>query len=97
VRNSCHERLKTFRQRMHDRYGIEPLYPNMSEWFGQMALIETPAPDPVRLARALLYEHDIEIPCMRHRGTTCVRLSVQGYVTDADLEALDAALVSVCG
>jgi isopenicillin-N epimerase len=97
VRNSCHERLKTFRQRMHDRYGIEPLYPNTSEWFGQMALIETPAPDPVRLARALLYYHDIEIPCMRHRGTTCVRLSVQGYVTDADLEALDAALASVYG
>jgi isopenicillin-N epimerase len=95
VRDSCHERLRAFRQRMHDTYGIEPLYPNDDAWFGQMALIEIPSVEPAVLSRELLYGHNIEIPVMRHGGTTCVRLSVQGYVTDTDIDALEAALARI--
>ncbi len=97
VRISCHQRLKAFRQRLHARYGVEALYPNSGEWFSQMALIELPPWDVDRLGRTMLHDHNIEIPCIQHGGTTCVRLSVQGYVTDSDLDALDAALASVCG
>lgn len=95
VRASCHERLKEFRQRMHDRYGIEPLYPNTGEWFSQMALIEIPRIDRATLSHALLYGHDIEIPCMQHGDTTCVRVSVQGYVSDDDLDRLESAIASI--
>ncbi|MDQ3653499.1 MAG: aminotransferase class V-fold PLP-dependent enzyme [Chloroflexota bacterium] len=97
VRASCHERLKGFRRRMHDRYGIEPLYPNTDEWFSQMALIEIPPFDRATLSHALLYGHDIEIPCMQHGETTCVRVSVQGYVSDDDLDALADALETIVG
>ncbi len=97
VRESCHERLRAFRHHMHDRYGIEPLYPNTGEWFIQMALIEIPATDPVWLHHTLLHNHNIEIPCMRHGDTSCVRVSVQGYVSDDDLDALDCAIETLVG
>ncbi len=95
VRVSCHERLRAFRQRMHDRYGIEPLYPNTGDWFNQMALIEIPSIDPARLRDTLLHNHNIEIPCMRHGDTSCVRVSVQGYVTDDDFDRLATALDAI--
>lgn len=95
VRASCHRRLRDFRQRMHDRYGIEPVYPNAEVWFSQMALIEIPPIDIATLRHALLHVHDIEIPCMQHGDTTCVRLSVQGYVSDDDLDALETAIASI--
>ncbi len=95
VRASCHERLKDFRQGMHDRYGVEPVYPNTGEWFGQMALVEIPPIDLATLGQALLLTHNIEIPCMKHAETTCVRVSVQGYVSDEDLGALSNAIESI--
>ena len=95
VRASCHERLQSFRARIHDRYGIEPLYPNTDEWFSQMALIEIPSMDLDRLRHEMLDCHNIEIPCMQHGDTTCVRLSVQGYVSDNDLDALDQAIAAI--
>ncbi len=95
VRASCNRRLLEFRDRMHTRFGIEPLYPNSDEWFSQMALIEVPPMDPLELREQLLMEHGIEIPVMKHGDTTCVRLSVQGYVTDDDLDTLATALEAV--
>ena len=80
---------------MRDRFGIEPLNPDGNEWYSQMALVEVPPIDPGELHQRLMMEHDIEIPCMRHGETTCVRLSVQGYVTDADLDALACALDTI--
>lgn len=97
VRASCHDRLKAFRQQMHDKWGVTPIYPNDDEWFGQMALIEIPPVDTAALNHELLYAHNIEIPCMQHVDTTCVRLSVQGYVTDSDLAQLDAAITAIVG
>jgi selenocysteine lyase/cysteine desulfurase len=36
--------------------------------------------------------HRIEIPCINWGGRHFVRISVQGYTTQADLDALVAAL-----
>jgi isopenicillin-N epimerase len=95
VRASCHARLTDFRTRMRDRFGIAPLYPDSGDWFSQMALVEVPPMEPHVLKERLLMEHNIEIPCMQHGDTTCVRLSVQGYVTDDDLDALERALEAI--
>jgi isopenicillin-N epimerase len=97
VRASCHERLASFRQRRLDHNGLDPIMPNSRDWFSQMALVEVQAGgDPAQLRESLLNRHNIEIPCMSHNGITCVRLSVQGYVTDNDLDYLDAALDAAC-
>ena len=62
-----------------------------------MALIEIPPIDRATLIHALLHNHNIEIPCMQHGETTCVRASVQGYVSDEDLDALADALETIVG
>jgi isopenicillin-N epimerase len=55
-------------------------------------------PIPVRtddadgLRRGLFDEHRIEIPVTQHAGRTFVRLSVQAYNTQADIDTLLAAL-----
>ena len=97
VRAACHARLAAFRERNHQRYGIEPLYPNTPAWFAQMALIEIPDPgiELIDFKNRLMADYSIEIPCMRHGNTTCVRLSVQGYVTDDDLDVLEAAIAGI--
>lgn len=76
---------------------MEPLYLNTYEWFRQMALIEIPPVDLDTLRHLLLSGHDIEIPCMQHGDTTCVRLSVQGYVSDDDLDKLESAIGAIVG
>lgn len=95
VRRVSHERLAAFRARQAERTGIEMLYPNTREWFSQLALVEVMRDgDATDLKRRLMHNHGIEIPCMTHVGITCVRLSIQGYVSDADLDALEAALIA---
>ncbi|HYJ13551.1 MAG TPA: aminotransferase class V-fold PLP-dependent enzyme [Thermomicrobiales bacterium] len=95
VRQSCHERLVEFRARQAARTGIAPLVPNTREWFNQLALVEVmEGGDALTLKTALMLRHGIEIPCMTHNGITCVRLSMQGYVTDSDLEALETAVIA---
>lgn len=93
VRASCHERLLEFRAHRLEKTGLDPIVPNTHEWFSQMALIEVQqGGDPGQLRESLLNDYNIEIPCMQHNGISVVRLSMQGYVTDADLATLDAAL-----
>ncbi len=95
VRQLCHERLVAFRERQAERTGIAPLVPNDRSWFSQLALVEVmEGGDAAMLKQRLMRAHGIEIPCMTHNGITCVRLSVQGYVTDADLDVLEAALIA---
>lgn len=95
VRLSCHERLAAFRRRMHDRLGTDLYYPNDDRWFRQMALITVPAADAHDLQRRLRVDYGIEVPCTRHRDHVFVRVSVQGYTTDADLDVLESALLDI--
>lgn len=98
VRQSCHQRLAAFRERLHQRLGTELFYPNDRRWFGQMALLTLPSRDDIDVATLqsrLLLDHGIEVPCTRHHDHVFVRVSVQGYTTDDDLDALETALVAL--
>lgn len=97
VRAACHNRLAAFRDRVHDRFGTMPMYPNGADWFSQMALVSVPGDDPVTLRAVLYNRYNIEVPVMKHADMVCVRVSVQGYTTDADLDALETALVDIAG
>lgn len=92
VRDDCHTRLSNLRARLHEALGQPMLYPNDRAWFSQMALVRVPAPDPSTLERRLLHLYGIEVPCTRHQDQVFVRVSVQGYTTDAELAALETAL-----
>ncbi|MCR8724776.1 aminotransferase class V-fold PLP-dependent enzyme [Frigidibacter sp. ROC022] len=63
----------------------------------QMVTLELPPGDTAALHDRLLDEFGIEIPVVDWAGRRFVRLSVQGYTTQADCDRLVAALGAVFG
>lgn len=92
VRARCHALLESTRRRVAELTGLDPICPDGETWFAQMAALPIPACDPAEVNRRLWEEHRIEIPGIDWQGRQFVRLSVQGYTTPADLDALLAAL-----
>jgi len=72
--------------------GTEPIADE--RFFAQMAPIPVPVPvDQAEALRSLLFERfNIEVPVTQHRGQVFVRVAAQVYTTDAELQALEAAL-----
>jgi isopenicillin-N epimerase len=95
VRRECHALARWVRGAVHDLYGLPPLTPDGEEWFTQMVAAPLPPCDTAEVKRRLLNEHHIEIPIMKWRDHCLVRVSVQGYVTRADVETLVRALHSL--
>jgi len=95
VRAECHELLREARQRIEELTGLPPLCPDSPEWYGQMAAFPLPACDAAALQRRLYDEHRVEAPVIEWNGRQLVRVSVQGYNSVADLEALIGALAGV--
>jgi isopenicillin-N epimerase len=105
VRQSCHQLLRAARQRIGALGGPEPATPDAPRWFSQMASLTLPLCDTGVLCQRLRDEYKIEVPIVRWTGVNgdgpraFVRLSIQGYNTQADvdrlLEALSALLPEV--
>ncbi len=58
----------------------------------QMVAMPVPDCDPVLLQRKLLDDYNIEIPCYKWQGRAIVRVSAQGYNTQAQMDLLVKAL-----
>jgi len=91
VRAECHALLCETRQRVAALSGVAPICPESTDWFVQMAHLPLPPCDLAHLKEALLARHHIEIPCIAG-PVPGLRLSLQGYNTAKDAEALLAAL-----
>ena len=89
VRRRSHERAVQALHRLRQRFGLEAIAADSD--LGQMAAIPVPHQDAEALRRRLFDESRIEVPVTQHAGQTFVRVSVQGYTTDAELEALLSA------
>ncbi len=87
VRARCHALVERFL----DAAGLEPV----ARPFGQMAAVELPPGDPEEAQRRLREEHGIEVPCLDWQGRRLLRISVQGYNTEEDVDRLSAALPEV--
>ncbi len=61
----------------------------------QMAALRVPRTEPRALQQALLDRHGIEIPCFDWKDHTIVRVSAQGYNTQADMDRLVGALTEL--
>jgi isopenicillin-N epimerase len=72
------------------RTGLPPI--GADEDFAQMVPLPVAVDDGEALRRTLFERHQIEVPVTRHGNRQFVRVSVQGYNTEAELRALDAAL-----
>lgn len=90
VRTRCHRMAVGLLARTAERSGMNPI--GQPDAFGQMVTLPVPNQDAEALRRRLYEQHRIEVPVTQHAGQTFVRVSVQGYNTDEDLSALEAAL-----
>jgi isopenicillin-N epimerase len=102
VRAECHELLREARRRIealvagatHLRGALHlgAICPDSPEWYAQMAAFPLPACDGAALQRRLYDEYRVEVPVIEWNGRQLVRVSVQGYNTREDIEALVRAL-----
>ncbi|ADV63431.1 aminotransferase class V [Isosphaera pallida ATCC 43644] len=104
IRERCRTRAAMVRRRVAEIVGSEPerFCPDSSQWFRQMVACPLPSCDALGLQKALWERHRVEVPCTRLGGSIdavhaddprrWLRVSVQGYTTDHDLETLLGAL-----
>lgn len=92
VREQCRELVRYAREQASALTGLPPLTPDEAQWFTQMSALPLPPCDLDGLKRRLYDEFKIEIPVINWNGRHFVRISVQGYNTRADVDALIQAL-----
>jgi isopenicillin-N epimerase len=94
VRERCHALALDARERISEAFGMEPITPDApDEWIGQ--LVSCPIPpetDILKLKERLYEDYRIEIPLGDWHGTKWVRVSVQGYNSQQDIDRLVDAL-----
>lgn len=84
VRARCHALV--------ERFVAESGLPAAAGEFGQMVAVELPPCDPDVLQRRLWDEHRIEVPCFEQGGRPLLRISVQGYNAEGDVDRLIEAM-----
>jgi isopenicillin-N epimerase len=92
VRHQCHLLLHQAIKRICDLTELPPAYPLDSDFYSQMGIAPLPPSNIVNLKSRLYDEYKIEIPLTEWRGRQFVRISVQGYNTQEDIDALVRAL-----
>lgn len=89
-RARSHERALALMHRVGARNGLAPIGADSD--FGQMVPIPVRCRDPEALRAHLSEQYRVEVPVTQHAGRTFVRVSVQAYTSDAELQRLEAAL-----
>jgi len=92
VQHECHELVRYARERVSELTGLPSITPDSPDWFAQMAALPLPPCDLDALKRRLYDEFAIEIPTVDWNGQSFVRVSVQAYNNQADVDALVGAL-----
>ncbi len=92
VRLHCHRLLRQAVERVCDLTDLPPLYPLDSDFYSQMAIAPLPPCDPATLKSRLYEEYKIEIPIIQWQDRQFVRISIQGYNDQDDVDALIHAL-----
>ncbi len=93
VRDRCHALLRSTMARICEWSGLDPLYALDSELYQQMGTIPIPVTRDLSALKKMLYdEYKIEIPCIEWNGRHYIRLSVQGYNSEGDVDRLIHAL-----
>ena len=93
VRAQCHELLCEAIGRINQLTGLNSLYPDGAGDYHQMAAAFLPKTDDLDAFKNRLYdEYRIEIPLTEWRDKQLIRVSVQGYNTQSDIDALVTAL-----
>jgi isopenicillin-N epimerase len=93
IRDRCHAMLSTTLSQIAAVTDLPPLYPESGPQYAQMAVTPLPAIRDLTAFNRLLYaKYRIQIPCIAWNKRQFLRVSVQAYNSDADLQALANAL-----
>jgi isopenicillin-N epimerase len=92
VRLECHKLLRQGIERICDLTNLPSLYPLDSDFYGQMGIAPLPLSNVPVLKRRLYDEYKIEVPLIQWQDKQFVRISVQGYNSQEDIDALLNAL-----
>ncbi len=97
VRQQCHTLLTQTLQQLHTITGLPDLYPIDLNLFSQMGAFQMPPiHDPSELKNRLYDQYHVEIPVISWKDKILLRISVQGYNTVRDLDALVSAVSELC-
>jgi isopenicillin-N epimerase len=93
VRRDCHALAVGLVERMTALTGLPPIAPE--NWFNQMVALPLPPHDTDDLKRRLYDNYRIEVPLGTWNERQFTRVSIQGYNTQSDLDALVNALADL--
>jgi isopenicillin-N epimerase len=95
VRTDCHALAVGAESRIRELTGLPSLY-SSDEWYAQMVSILLPIETDIVALKTRLYdEFNIEVPLMEWDEKKLIRVSVQGYNTQEDVDSLIEALDSI--
>lgn len=103
VRSRCHRLAgETQRRILALSHGeLHPIAPDDPRWYAQLVAIPIRAEDPRAVQVRLFEDFGVEIPVfptpLLPEGVGIVRLSVQGYTTQTDLDRLVEGLAEILG
>jgi isopenicillin-N epimerase len=93
VWRASHDLCQFVRRELTNFTGLEPLCPDSSEWYAQMATSQLPVKCDVASLKIALYERfHIEVPVHEWNGRKLIRYSFQAYNQQADAEKLVEAV-----
>lgn len=92
VRARCQEMVRWVKDELESLPNVRPWYPTDSSMQKQMTSVKLPGKDGTEVYKYLMDEYKIEIPSFTLNGETVLRVSVQGYTTQRDLETLVEAV-----
>ena len=93
VRRRCHALVQQALRRINDLTGLPPMYPDDAGFYHQMGIAALPPQEDLAAFKSRLYQrYRLEIPCIQWQNRQFIRISIQGYNTQADVDALLYAL-----
>jgi isopenicillin-N epimerase len=91
----CKQMILDHYQSFCDLLGTQPICPITPEFLGQMCSIPVRTADPMVLKELLFDKYKVEIPVMTIGKHTFIRISLNGYNSEHDLERLRQALIDI--
>ncbi len=92
VRAACHLLARDARARIAALTGLPQIAPDSAEWWMQMCTCPLPPIDGMRLKERLWDDYQVEIPVSSRNGRASVRVSIQAYNDQEDVNRLMEAL-----
>lgn len=92
VQRDCQDLLINACQRVNEITGLAALSPLTNDWIRQMAACALPPCDGPALQAALYADFGVEILVTQSQGVDFLRISIQAYNTQSDIDTLVRAL-----